>query len=165
MLRVTFSALAMSLALSSVMVTTASAAPVKNVASVGIKVSNAWIRVVPPVSDMSAAYLVISNTGKKADTLLSASSPAFEDVELHDTFRDGDKSGMRPVGEPALPPGARVELAPGGKHLMLMGIRKPLVAGDKLPIELKFKSGIVKVDALVKDDEPEAQDAHTHHHH
>jgi copper(I)-binding protein len=58
----------------------------------------------------------------------------------------GDVMRMRQVEEIALPAGQTVELKPGGYHLMFVGLKAPLKAGDKFPLKLRFeKAGEVEV--------------------
>ena len=98
-------------------------------------------------------FLKLVNTGA-ADTLLAASSPVAARVELHSMRMDGDVMQMRQVDAVALPAGKTVELKPGGWHLMFVGLKAPLKAGDKFPLKLKFERAgevevTVNVDALV----------------
>ena len=78
-------------------------------------------------------------------------SPAAASVELHSMTMDGDVMKMRQVDAIDLPAGQTVELKPGGYHLMLIGLKAPLKAGDKFPLTLKFeKAGEVIVTVKVE---------------
>ena len=99
---------------------------------------------------VGAGYLKLVNQGA-ADRLMSASSPAAASVEMHTMAMEGDVMKMRQVDAIDLPAGQTVELKPGGYHLMLMGLKAPLKAGDKLPLTLKFeKAGAVLVTVNVE---------------
>ncbi len=114
-------------------------------------VSDAWAR--PAVQGgTGAAYMTISNPGGSADTLLSASSPAAASVELHRTMTDASgMTGMSPIDRLEIPAGGSVSLAPGGYHLMMMGLSAPLEAGSTVEIELVFEhAGKVVVQAEVR---------------
>ena len=112
---------------------------------------------------VGAGYLKLSNQGA-ADRLLSATSPAAASVELHSMSMEGDVMKMRQVDAIDLPAGQTVELKPGGYHLMLMGLKTPLKAGDKLPLTLKFeKAGEVVVTVNVE--HPKTGDASGQHKH
>ncbi|MEJ5339699.1 MAG: copper chaperone PCu(A)C [Aquificaceae bacterium] len=112
-----------------------------------IELKDAWVREVPPTSKMSAAYMVIENKGKEADRLLDASNNASEITELHETA----EGKMRRVRAIEVPAGGKVELKPGGLHIMLINLKKPLKEGDTVELTLKFeKSGEVKVQAPVR---------------
>src|SRR6185436_10587301 len=101
-----------------------------------VTVENAWARATPPGAKIAAGYLTIRNAGA-ADRLVSASSPAAEKVETHVTVKDGDVSRMREVKGYAVPAKGKVELAPGGSHLMLVNIKAPLKEGEKVPLVLR----------------------------
>lgn len=112
-----------------------------------IEVKDAWVREVPPTSKMSAAYMVIENKGKEADRLVDASNNVSEITEIHETV----EGKMRRVKAVEVPAGGKVELKPGGLHIMLINLKKPLKEGDTVELTLKFeKSGEVKVQAPVK---------------
>ena len=73
------------------------------------------------------------------DRLLSASSPIADTVELHGSTNDAGVMRMRPVPSLALPSGQSVELKPGGLHLMMMGLKRPLTPGSSFPLTLTFE--------------------------
>ncbi len=112
-----------------------------------IVVTQAWSRATPGGSKVAGGYLTIENKGPAPDRLLSASTDAAKKVEIHEmTVNDGVMT-MRPV-ESGLPfaPGHTVKFAPGGHHLMIIGLTAPLVQGDKVQIALKFeKAGKIAV--------------------
>ena len=68
-----------------------------------------------------AVYATIANTGKEADALVSASSDAAQTVELHEVKNEGGVMKMRPVQKIAVPAGGKIEMKPGGYHVMLLG--------------------------------------------
>jgi periplasmic copper chaperone A len=112
-----------------------------------------------------AAYLTIENKGKAGDRLLGASSPAAKSVEIHTMSMEGNLMKMREVNEIALKPGATVAMEPGGGyHLMLIGLRQPLKAGDKFPLTLTFeKAGKTEVSVSVENTNAKAAGAqHAH---
>jgi hypothetical protein len=72
-------------------------------------------------------------------------------VHLHTVEESGGVAKMRAVEGIKVPAGKRVVLAPKGTHIMLMGLVKPLVAGETFPLELRFaKAGAVGVTVLVR---------------
>ena len=116
-----------------------------------IQIEDAWIR--PANAGMnSALYFNIVNESGKADTLYKAT---FEDagmVMIHETYKDGDMTGMKMVNGIVVKPHSTFELKPGGFHIMLMNLKKDLKPGNKKDFELFFKSGKkIKGTATVKD--------------
>jgi periplasmic copper chaperone A len=121
-------------------------------ASVGeVAVHDAWARAsIGPVRT-SAAYLTLEVTGERPDRLIAAASPIAETVGLHTHVMDGDIARMRPVAAIEIAPGAPVVLEPGGLHIMLMGLRQPLVEDETLPLSLTFeRAGTVELEVPVK---------------
>ena len=118
----------------------------------GITIDAAWVQVSGGAELAAAGYLTIENHGPAADALVSASSPAAASVELHETSMDSSgMTGMMPVARLDCPVGATVSLAPGGYHLMIMGLTRALKAGDRLELDLVFEhAGRVAVQAEVR---------------
>ena len=99
----------------------------------------------------SAVYLTVDNAGAKADALVAASTDAAKTVELHEVQKDGNVMKMRPVAKIPIPAGGKVQLKPGGYHIMLIGLAHDLKPGETIPVTLKFEqAGEVRVDATVK---------------
>ena len=124
-------------------------------------VSGAWARATAPGVDVGAAYLVIEG-GTTADRVVDASSPRAAMVHLHTVEEQDGVAKMRPIEAIDVPAGQRVELAPKGTHLMLMGLDGPLVAGQSFPVTLRFATaGEQTVTVLVKP--ATASPDHSHH--
>ena len=114
-----------------------------------VRAGNAWVRTPAPGQKTAAAYLDLTSDTDAA--LIAAESPAAGKVELHTMNMDGGVMRMRPVQKIDLPAGKTVKLAPGGLHIMLLDIKRPLKEGDKVPLVLKFeRSGEVKVELHVE---------------
>ena len=110
-----------------------------------IQIENAYTRATVPGQMVAGGFMKIENKGT-TDQLLSASSPAAGEVQLHEMGMDGNVMKMRQVKEITVPAGGAVELKPGGLHLMFMNIKTPLLAGQTVPVKLKFaKAGEVEV--------------------
>ena len=121
-----------------------------------ISVESAWARTSPMSSDAGAIYMTI--TSPNDDVLVSAAvdmSVAMM-TQVHETTMNADGTmGMQEVDEVALSAGTAVALEPGGFHIMLMGLKQPLVLGDTVEVVLTFKSGEeITVDAEVRDEAP-----------
>jgi copper(I)-binding protein len=115
-------------------------------ASVGpIKIENAYTRSTVPGQQVAGGFMKIENKGI-ADQLVSVSSPAAGEVQLHEMAMEGSVMKMRQVQDITVPAGGSVELKPGGLHLMFMNIKAPLTAGETIPVKLKFaKAGEVEM--------------------
>lgn len=129
-----------------------------------VQVSQPWTRATATGQAVGGGYLTLRNPGPVADRLLGARSPAAERVELHSMAMEGDVMKMRPVDAVDVPAGGSVELKPGGLHLMLLGLKKPLQPGQSVPLTLRFeKAGEVPVQLQVQGSGAPAQDAgHDH---
>ena len=119
-----------------------------------IDIGHPYARPSLPGQQVGAGYLKLANKGAD-DRLVSATSPAAASVEIHSMTMDGDVMKMRQVEAIELPTGSIVKLQPGGYHLMLMGLKAPLTAGDRVPLTLKFeKAGEVVVTVNVEVPKP-----------
>jgi copper(I)-binding protein len=116
-----------------------------------LAISGGFSRATLPNAPVGGGFLTITNNGAAEDRLISATSPAAGDVQLHEMAMEGDVMKMRelPEGIP-VPAGETVTLQPGGLHLMLMQLTGPLVEGTSFPVTLTFeKAGAVTVDLNV----------------
>lgn len=142
-----------------------------NVYAGDVSAEGAWSRATAPGQD--AAMVDVSITSKQAATLVGFSSPACKSAELHSMTHEGGVMKMREVKEIALPAGQRVNLGESGYHLMLLGLKAPLKAGEDVPLTLNVRLAnkrIVKIEAkaAVKPltEAKAAQDGgHMHHNH
>ena len=110
-----------------------------------LSITKAWARATPPRAKAAGGYLTIENTGSEPDRLLGVQSPIALRVEFHEMRMDGDIMIMRPVdGALEIPARSVLTLAPGGLHIMFMGLNEPFAEGGKVPITLHFdKAGEV----------------------
>lgn len=110
-----------------------------------IFVHGGWTR--PTAAGMNAAgYLTIVNRGPFADRLTGASSPVARGISLHVSRQMGTVMTMRPVQAITVAAGSSVTLGPGGYHLMLEGLKRPLKPGMSVPLSLSFaRVGTVRV--------------------
>jgi len=98
-----------------------------------------------PAAKAGGGYVTISNEGETDDALVAVAAD-FPKVMLHQSIEEDGVMRMRHVDRIALPAGEIVELAPGGYHLMFMGLTDPLEPGQEFPVTLTFeKAGDVEV--------------------
>lgn len=115
----------------------------------GIVATDAWARAA--ATGNSAAYMILKNGGAAADRLVKAESDVATAVELHKTTMDGGMMKMAQVDGIALPAQGQAELKPGGLHVMLIGLKRELKAGEKLKLKLHFeKAGVQEIEAEVR---------------
>jgi copper(I)-binding protein len=100
-----------------------------------------WVREAPAGRKATAIFLTALNTGGTARTIVSGSTDVSDTLELHEMKRDNGMMRMSPVASIAVPANGQAELRPGGLHLMLFGLKKPLVAGDSVRVTLTLDNG------------------------
>jgi periplasmic copper chaperone A len=111
------------------------------------------IRIEHPWSRASAVatgvvYLTIANRGPAGDRLVAVASPVAEKAELHSDIDDNGVMKMRPLAAIEIKPNGKAVLKPGGMHIMLIGLKQPLIEGQSIPLSLSFeKAG--KIDITV----------------
>lgn len=111
-----------------------------------LTIQKPWARETVAGQMAGGGFLTIVNGGNAGDRLIGATSPAG-DVQIHAMTMDGGIMRMRAVdGGLAIPAAGKVDLRPGGYHLMFMGLKAPLRQGQAVPVELRFeRAGTVRV--------------------
>ena len=128
-----------------------------------IQIQDPWVRAAPPNVKILAAYLEIKNNGGKPQTLASIASPVFGQVEIHRSVMHENMAHMEHLKDLAIPAHASVALKPGGMHFMLMDAKKPLHAGDQVPMTLTFSNGEkISIVAAVRSGQAENMEDHQH---
>lgn len=119
-----------------------------------------WARPTAEGATVGAGYLVVRNLGREPDELEGAASPRAARVEMHESRIEAGVARMRPVERLPLAPGASARFEPGGLHLMLVGLKGALVAGQHVPLTLRFAhAGVVAAVFEVRDSAPPAPPA------
>ena len=115
-----------------------------------IHIIKPWSRPLPAVSPNGAAYMTLVNKGSAPDRLLSVSTPAARRAEIHAHTMEGGMMKMRPLDHIDIVPGEPSVLQPGGLHVMLMGLKEPLVEGKSFALTLNFeRAGAVEVTVVI----------------
>ncbi|WP_445363110.1 copper chaperone PCu(A)C [Microbulbifer sp. ANSA003] len=135
----------------------------KGAYSIGIT-AEGYARETPPGPSMSAAFVSLHNTSDSSQVLTGVELPGVEQAsaDLHTTISENGINRMRPLDQLTIAAGASVDMAPGGVHLMIKGLR--LQAGEELPLRLLFADGS-SVDILVPIVRMSDEGEHHHHHH
>lgn len=111
-----------------------------------VSVTDAWVRVTPPGAEVGVAYLTLKASQNL--TLTKALSNVSKTVEFHNMTMNNGVMQMRQLPNMPLSAGKPVKLEPGGLHLMLIDLKKPLRLGDKVQLELQFSKGKRVVETL-----------------
>ncbi|MDD1012956.1 copper chaperone PCu(A)C [Pseudomonas rubra] len=129
-----------------------------------LHIAHPWSQELPPNAPNVAAYFVVHNNGKTADTLLSVDSPISDDAQLHEHVHQDGLMKMQQVKSVEVPAGGDLKFAPGAYHVMLMQPkdRSLLTDGKRFPLTLHFKNaGAITVEVAVQKQAPE-EAAHSH---
>jgi periplasmic copper chaperone A len=118
-----------------------------------VAVTGAWVRGTVAGQKVTGAFMQMTSP---TDTVLVAvTSPVAKTVEIHQMKMDGGMMKMNAIDKLPLPAGKAVELKPGGYHVMLFDLQRPVIEGDLVPLTLTFedkggKKSTVEVKAVVK---------------
>jgi protein SCO1/2 len=126
------------------------AATEASASSGSISVAGAWSRATAGGASVGVVYFDLINSGP-ADTLLAIECPVAERTEMHATGSTDGIIKMRPVTSVDIPAAGRLSFRPGGLHAMLVGIKRPLQEGGRLPVTLVFRrSGRLQFEAAIR---------------
>jgi copper(I)-binding protein len=125
------------------------------VAAQALKISDAWVRAMPPGQAMTAAYMKLENPGERAVVVTGVEASAG-DASLHETRHRDGRVQMVVAQKVEVPAGGSVSLEPGGLHVMLVGLARTPAAGETVTLCLTGTSPRVCVDAPVLRDAPKA---------
>jgi periplasmic copper chaperone A len=115
-----------------------------------VMIKQVQIRAMPPGSPSSAAYLVMHNHSDKDQVLVAAEMNDVTNVEIHQHVMVDGNMQMRQVEKVIIPAGEVIVFAPGGFHIMLIGLERPFKVGENVPLSLTFESGdVITVNAKV----------------
>ena len=117
-----------------------------------LKISAPWARATPKGASVGGGYLTITNMGSQSDRLIGGSAAICKSVQVHEMKMDNGVMKMRELANGLeIKPGQTVTLAPGGYHIMFMGLKQPLKKGEHVKVTLQFaKAGKVEVDFTVE---------------
>ena len=117
-----------------------------------IEIEGAYARASIPNVPNSAAFFVIKNNSDKDIAITSANSDIAEKNELHTHIKENKMMKMMKIEKLVVPAKSSLELKSGGDHVMLMGLKQELKAGDEISLELSFSDGDKKsIKVPVKD--------------
>ncbi len=119
----------------------------------GVSVEDAWLRLPPPVAKTAAVYMTIRNDADADAAVVGAAAPGVaRRAMIHAMAMADGRMRMKPVRRLRIPAHGEARLAPGGLHLMLTGLKRPLRAGETIRIELMLEAGgKIATEARVRD--------------
>jgi hypothetical protein len=109
-----------------------------------VTVDNPYVRLVPPGQAVTGAFMVFRNGDDKDHQVVKADSPASRVAELHTHINEGGMMKMRPVKDIEVKAKGEATLQPGGLHIMLIDLKKPLKEGENVAISVTFEDGSSK---------------------
>ena len=116
-----------------------------------LHIDHPFARATPPGARSGGVFLSVENNGDRTDRLLTVSTPVAGSAELHQMVMDAGVMRMRAVAGVDVKPGDRLVLQPGGYHVMLADLKRPLQAGDTFPLTLGFeRAGSIEVSVVVE---------------
>lgn len=119
----------------------ASAHPGAAITQTNITLSDGFTRATLPGAPVAGGFVTITNSGSEDDVLIGAMAGIAKETQIHEMAMEGDVMKMRQLADGlVIPAGETVTLAPGGFHIMFMGLNGPLVEGESLPVTLQFKN-------------------------
>lgn len=135
------------LVLATLLATIATAAHGQDYKVGSLEISQPWTRATPTTAPTGGGFMTITNKGTAPDRLIAARSSTAGKVEIHEMKMEGNVMRMRELEKGLeIPPGANVELKPGGLHIMFIGLKEPFAKDARVPITLTFeKAGSVDV--------------------
>jgi len=111
------------------------------VAAAELSVQQAWSRALPPVSNVGAVYLTVVNSGEIERHLVAVHQQLAARAELHAHVLKNGMMNMRKQASAVIKSGGKTAFVPGGLHVMLFGLSRPLSEGLAYPITLEFANG------------------------
>lgn len=114
-----------------------------NTSAAGVSIEHAYARAVPHGQPNSAAFMVLKNSSSHDRALVEARSSVSKVVELHTHKMEGGMMRMRRIDKIDIKAGGETVLKPGGLHIMFIGLKQQLKAGEKVDLELVFDDGHV----------------------
>lgn len=121
---------------------------------------DAWVRATVAQQGATGAFLTL--TSAQGGELVGVASPVAANVEVHEMKMEGNVMKMAAVDKLLLPAGKAVELKPGGYHVMLMGLKQAIKAGETVPLTVTIKGADGKTETLQVQAEARAMGAPAH---
>jgi hypothetical protein len=117
-----------------------------------LRIEQPWARAsATEAAKAGAAYFTLVNLGAEADRLIGVATPLAKKAGLHHSVMDQGVMKMLPVAAVEVSPGEPAVLRPGGLHVMLMGLKAPLIEGETFTLTLTFeKAGSIEIEVTIQ---------------
>ena len=116
-----------------------------------LSIDHPFSRATPPAAKVAVGYLTIRNASSAPDRLVAATAEISETAELHEMAVTDGVMTMRPIEGLEIPAGGEAKLESGSRHLMFVGLKRPLKQGEKFAATLTFeKAGAISVEFAVE---------------
>ena len=120
-----------------------------------LRIEHPFVRPTPPGARTGGAYFAIENLGAQGDRLLQVATSVAGSAEIHSMTMDGNVMRMRQIAALDIPAHSTATFKPGSYHVMLVDLKRPLAAGETIPLSLTFeKAGTIEIAALVEPPKP-----------
>ncbi len=115
-----------------------------------LEVIDLWARATPPGVSTAAVYATLANHGEQPVVVTGVKTPVAKHAHLHATVVTDGMSRMSQQAELTVQPGHRLAMAPGGLHIMLMGLERELRSGDRFPLTILLShSSTIETEVIV----------------
>jgi copper(I)-binding protein len=126
-----------------------------------VSITDATVRGMPPGQKITAAFMSVTNNGNKSCNMMAVETDVTERAELHTHLHESGMMRMRQVEMVEIPVGETVEFKPGSLHVMMFGLKRDLLEGEKVTLSVDFSNcDDIVVDAKVRS----AKKSHKNHH-
>ena len=106
-----------------------------------VRASNPWARATSKLAKTGVVYITsIHNTGERAVKIIGFSTNIANKVQLHKTVMENNITKMQYIKSLKIGPGKSIHIKPGGLHIMLMGLKRPLKENNQFPLIIKFET-------------------------
>jgi len=120
-----------------------------------LRINHPYARPTPPSARIGGVYFSIDNVGAEPDRLVRVATPVARAAEIHSMTMDGNVMRMRQIAALDIPAHSTATFKPGSYHVMLVDLKRPLAAGETIPLSLTFeKAGTIEIAALVEPPKP-----------
>lgn len=129
-----------------------------------LTVTEGYVRATIPGTNVSSAYMTLTNNNDSAITLVGATSDVSDRIEIHEHVMTDSMMSMLKRDQLVIDAQSQVQLQPYGYHLMIFNLATPLVASEKVIITLQFSAGEPQqIELPIQSIKKPPENSHKHH--